>query len=196
MTSERGLRRVFALSIVLGMFSSAAVADELAVRADLKSEAAHLLEQSDLTRYDERATELRRTRERTPGGIWKLSLFYKGPEDWPSKQPQAPIWMQIESATEAYLRDHPDSPPAVVAHARILVSHAWTYRGTGWSRNLSSAQRDGFANYLERARRVLDEHREVGSSDPEWYSLRIQVMNGQDVDKQAILALARQALRS
>jgi len=194
MTSEGGWRCLFALPIMLGLFSSAAVADELAVRADLKSEAARLLEQGDLTRYAQRATELRRTRERTPGGIWKLSLFYKGPDDWPSKQPDAPIWTRIESVTEAYLREHPDSPPAVVAHARILLAHAWIYRGTGWARNLSPAQRDGFVDFLERTRRVLDEHRDVGSSDPEWYSLRIQVMNGQDVDKQTILALAREAL--
>ena len=81
-----------------------------------------------------------------------------------------------------------------MAHARILVCHAWSFRGGGWARNLSPAQRDGFADYLERARRVLDDHRAAGSSDPEWYSLRIQVMNGQDVDKLAILELAGQAL--
>jgi hypothetical protein len=194
MRSERGWRCRFALPIVLGLFSSAAIADELAVRADLKSEAAQLLERGDLTRYAQRATELRRTRERTPGGIWKLSLFYKGPDDWPAKQADAPIWARLESATEAYLREHPDSAPAVVAHARILVSHAWSFRGGGWARNLSPAQRDGFADYLERARRVLDDHRAAGSSDPEWYSLRIHVMNGQDVDKLAILELAGQAL--
>lgn len=192
--SESAWRCLFAWPIMLGLFSSAAAADELTVRADLKSEAAHLLEQGDLARYAQRAAELRRTRERTPAGIWKLSLFYKGPEDWPAKQPDAPIWRQIESATETYLREHPDSAPAVVAHARLLVSHAWSHRGGGWARNLSAEQREGFADFLERARRVLDEHRAVGSSDPEWYALRIQVMNGQDVDKQAILELATQAL--
>jgi hypothetical protein len=192
---SRGLiRRLAMLSILLGLSSPFVNADEVTVRADLKSESARLLEQRDMAAYDQRAAELRRTRERTPAGIWKLSLFYKGPDNWPAAQPEAPIWTQIEAAAEAYLREHPDSPSAIVACARMLVSHAWTYRGSGWGRDLSDAQRNGFDTFLERAREILDQHRDVGSGDPEWYSLRIQVMNGQGVDKATILALAREAL--
>jgi hypothetical protein len=190
----RGLVRLLAVPIMFGMLSSTAVADEMTVRANLKSEAARLLERGDMAAYDRRATELRSTRERTPAGIWKLSLFYKGPENWPAPQPDAPIWTQIESATEAYLREHPDSPSAIIAHARILVSHAWAQRGSGWARDLSSAQQSGFDTFLQRAREVLDQHREAGIVDPEWYSLRIQVMNGQNTDKATILALAGEAL--
>jgi hypothetical protein len=190
----RGFARLFAFSIIFGVLSSAAAADEFSVRAGLKSEAARLLESGDMVAYDRRATELRSTRERTPAGIWKLSLFYKGPDNWPAAQPDAPIWTQIESSTEAYLRERPDSPSAIIAHARLLVSHAWAQRGSGWGRDLSNAQRRGFDTFLERAREVLDQHREAGLVDPEWYALRIQVMNGQNFDKAAILALAREAL--
>jgi hypothetical protein len=180
--------------LVLGLASLGVNADEMTVRADLKSEAARLLEQGNMAAYDQRASELRRTRERTPAGIWKLSLFYKGPDNWPAPQPDAPIWKRIEAATEAYLREHPDSPSAIVAHARMLVSQAWMYRGSGLGRDLSDSQRNGFNTFLGRAREVLDQHREVGSRDPEWYSLRIQIMNGLNTDKPTILALAREAL--
>lgn len=193
-TPPRLIRLLVASSLILGLAALRVNADEQSVRADLKSEAAHLLEQGDLATYDRRATELRRTRERTPAGIWKLSLFYKGPDNWPAPQADAPIWTKIEAATEAYLREHPDSPSAIVAHARMLVSRAWMYRGSDWGRNLSDSQRNGFNTFLERAREVLDLHREVGSRDPEWYSLRIQVMNGLNTDKATILALAREAL--
>jgi hypothetical protein len=193
-TPPRLIRLLVVSSLILGLASLRVNADEQSVRADLKSEAAHLLEEGDLATYDRRATELRRTRERTPAGIWKLSLFYKGPDNWPAPQADAPVWTKIEAATAAYLRDHPDSPSAIVAHARMLVSQAWTYRGSDWGRNLSDSQRNGFNTFLERAREVLDQHREVGSRDPEWYSLRIQVMNGLNTDKAAILALAREAL--
>jgi hypothetical protein len=182
------------LSMMLGLAPCWVNADEMTARAELKSESAHLLEQGDIAAYDRRATELRRSGERTPAGIWKLSLFYKGPDNWPAPQPDAPIWTRIEAQTEAYLREHADSPSAIVAHARMLVFHAWAYRGSGWGRDLSNSQRDGFNTYLERAREVLDQHREAGSGDPEWYSLRIQVMNGQSIDKATILSLAREAL--
>src|ERR1700674_3694757 len=111
----QALIRLLAFSIMFGILSSTAVADEMTVRAALKSEAARLLERGDMAAYDRRATELRETRERTPAGIWKLSLFYKGPDNWPAPQPDAPIWTKIEAATEAYLREHPDSPSAIVA---------------------------------------------------------------------------------
>src|ERR1700722_1732654 len=184
-TPPRLIRLLAASSLILTLASLRVDADELSVRAELKSEAARLLEQGDLAAYDQRATELRRTRERTPTGIWKLSLFYKGQDNWPAPQADAPIWTKIEAATEAYLREHPDSPSAIVAHARMLVSHAWVYRGSDWGGNLLDSQRDGFNTFMERAREVLDRHREVGSRDPEWYSLRIQVMNGLNTDKAA-----------
>jgi hypothetical protein len=192
--TPRLIQSLAVVSIVLGLMSPCVGADEMTVRTDLKSEAARLLEQGNIEAYDRRATELRRTRERTPAGIWKLSLFYRGPDNWPALQPDAPIWTHIEAATEAYLRGHPESPSAIVAHARMLVSHAWACRGSGWGRDLSDSQRSGFNTFLERARDVLDQHREVGTGDPEWYSLRIQVMNGQNVDKATLFALAREAL--
>jgi hypothetical protein len=181
-------------ALALALASSWVHADEMTVRAGLKAESARLLELHDVAAYDRRASELRTSHERTPAGIWQLSLFYKGPDNWPASQADAAVWTQLESVTEAYLREHPDSPSAVIAHARMLVSHAWSYRGSGWGASLSETQRSGFASFLEKARAVLDEHRAVGSADPEWYALRIQVMNGQNIDKASILALAREAL--
>jgi len=102
--SPRLIRLLVASSLVLSLASLRVNADEMTLRADLKSEAARLLEQGDMATYDQRATELRRTRERTPAGIWKLSLFYKGPDNWPAPQPDAPIWAKIEATTEANLR--------------------------------------------------------------------------------------------
>jgi len=110
MRSERGWRCLFALPIVLGLFSSAAITDELAVRADLKSEGAQLLEQGDLTRYAQRATELRRTRERTPGGIWKLSLFIarSDPEPFAALSQLGVKWPVLRDSLEQIATAYPD----------------------------------------------------------------------------------------
>src|SRR5271170_2689492 len=99
--SRRLTRTLVVLSIVMGLTSPRVNADEMTVRTQIKSEAAQLLEQGDIAAYDRRATELRRTGERTPAGIWKLSLFYKGLDNWPARQPDAPIWARIEAATGA-----------------------------------------------------------------------------------------------
>jgi hypothetical protein len=185
---------VAACVIAVGLAAPCAVADEIGVRAAIKAEAARLLEQGDLARFDQRATELRHSRARTPAGIWRLSLFYRGVDDLPTQRPDSPIWATVESAAETYLRSHPESPSAVVTYARVLASHAWAWRGDGYGRDLSEAQQKGFDRYLEDARAVLDAHRAVGAKDPEWYSIRIEIMNGSGVDKPAIMALADEAL--
>src|SRR5271165_4949409 len=78
----RPLRALSAACLLwLGIGVPYAAADEIALRAALKAEALQLLERGDLATFDGRATELRRTRERTPAGIWKLSLFYYGVEE-------------------------------------------------------------------------------------------------------------------
>jgi hypothetical protein len=193
------LRRLGVLAVMTGVVwlaigARATAASEIDVRAGLKSEAAQLLERGDIAGYDQRASELRRSRERTPAGIWKLSLFYNGVDNLPWNTPGAPLWSRIEQDTAAYLRDHPDSPSAVVAAGRVLVAHAWAWRGEGLGAQLRPEQRKGFSDYLERARTVLEEHREARKADPDWYALRILVMNGLGDDRSAILALAKEAL--
>jgi len=196
---SRLLRRLSALPLMTGVLwlaiGTATAASEIEVRAALRSEAAQLLEQGDIAAYDLRANELRRSRERTPAGIWKLSLFYTGIDNLPWKTPAAPVWTRIEQDTAAYLRDHADSPSAVVAAARVLVAHAWAWRGSGLGAQLDAEQRKGFGDYLERARAILDAHRDARIADPDWYALRILVMNGQGDDRSAILALAKEALQ-
>jgi hypothetical protein len=178
----------------LAIGARATAASEIEVRAGLKSEAAQLLERGDIAAYDQRASELRRTRERTPAGIWKLSFFYNGIDNLPWKTPGAPLWTRIEQDTAAYLKDHSDSPSAVIAAGRVLVAHAWAWRGEAPGAQLNTEQRKGFADYLERARTILDAHRDSRNTDPDWYALRILVMNGQADDRSAILAMAKEAL--
>lgn len=191
----RPLRALSAACLLwLGIGAPHAAADEIALRAALKAEALQLLERGDLATFDRRATEMRRTRERTPAGIWKLSLFYYGVEELPTGNPTAPIWSRVEKDTDDYLQAHPDSPSAVVAAARVRVAHAWAYRTDKSARQVGSTQWAGFADWLERARVILDAHREVGKRDPDWYAQRILVMNGQGDDKTSILALAMEAL--
>jgi hypothetical protein len=178
----------------LAIGARAAAASEIEARAALKSQAAQLLERGDITAYDQRASELRHTRERTPAGIWQLSLFYNGVDDLPWKAPGAPVWARIEQDTDAYLQGHPDSASAVIAAAGVLVAHAWAHRGNGPGAQLDAEQRKGFGDHLDRARAILDAHRDARDSDPDWYALRILVMNGQGDDRSAILALAKEAL--
>ncbi|MBS0577903.1 MAG: hypothetical protein JSR36_01420 [Proteobacteria bacterium] len=163
----------------------AAGLQELQLQHDLQTEAGRLLDRGDITGFDARATQLRESRERTPAGLWKLAAFYNGtyllPED-----PQDPDWARIEQTTGAYLDNHPRSPSAVIAAAGVVVARAWAFRHAG--------NANAYAGTMERARLLLEEHREVGSRDPDWFALRIEVMDGQGASRAAVLAQAREAL--
>jgi hypothetical protein len=177
---------VLALCLLcLAAIAPGARADEVSVRKGLKSEAVQLLESGDIAGYVGRATQLRQRRERTPAGVWELSVFYKGVDLLP-QNPGAPEWSRIERDTAAYLNLHPDSPSAVIAAARVLVARAWAYRATG--------DENAYLTWLGHAADVLQAHREVGAQDPDWFALHLQVMNGQGSDRTAVLAEAKRAL--
>jgi hypothetical protein len=189
-----GRARSWTRLVGLITFATASLLLSGAPRATERPEALELLLAGDIAEFDARATKMRESRARSTTGLWMLYRFYRGTYDVESQSPTAAFWPTLEAETAAYLRKHPDSPSAVDAAARVLVSHAWASRGTGWAAELSDAQSAGFADYLERARRVLDEHRDVGVRDPDWYSQRLHVMNGQGDDRREVLALAKEAL--
>jgi hypothetical protein len=149
-----------------------------------------LLLKGDLRGFDALATAFRHSRERTASGSWKLGLAYLsvtqslfGPGD--------PRWEKLEQAAGTWLAENPDSPTAVVLDARILRAHAWAWHDAG---DRLGDRNPRFRQLLEEARRVLDQHPEVKSEDPEWDALRIAIAREQGADSGQILRMAWEAL--
>jgi hypothetical protein len=149
-----------------------------------------LVLKGDLRGFDALATAFRHSREQTASGSWKLGLAYLsvtqslfGPGD--------PRWEKLEQAAGTWLAENPDSPTAVVLDARILRAHAWAWHDAGDRLGDSNPR---FRQLLEETRRVLDQHPEVKSEDPEWDALRIAIAREQGADSGQILRMAWEAL--
>ena len=176
----------------LGVSSSAlaAASPEPIEDATVKETARALLLKGDLRGFDALATAFRQSRERTPSGSWKLGLAYLSVTQG-LFAPADPRWDELQQAAGEWLAKNPHSPSAVALDARLLRAHAWAWHDARGSLGDNNPQ---YRQLLEAARRVLDEHSEVKSQDPEWDALRIAIAREQGADTNRILQMAGEAL--
>ena len=160
----------------------------------VKEFALALLLDRDTQRFDELAKEYRASGERTASGTWKLSLLYNAIERR-SLAPQDAQWKDLQDLSDDWLAREPDSPTAVVLNARVLYTHAWSWRGEGPASGVPAQNWQRYQQLIQKARSVLDQHPDVARHDPEWDTLRISIAREQGADSQQILALADRALQ-
>lgn len=187
----------FPVLLLAALFSLAATCGALAAPipeppedAAVKATARALLLKDDLRGFDALATAFRQSRERTPSGSWKLGLMYLSvTQDW--FPPASPRWEKLQQAAREWLAENPDSPTAVALNARLLRAHAWAWHDADEMPGDNNPQ---YRQLIEAARRVLDEHPQVKSEDPEWDALRIAIAREQGADTDQVLRMAAEAL--
>jgi hypothetical protein len=178
------------LSLGVSCGALAATSPEPLEDTAVKEAARALVLKGDMRGFDALATSFRQSRERTPSGSWKLGLAYLSiTQDLFA--PADPRWEKLQQAAGEWLAENPDSPSAVALDARLLRAHAWAWHDTGDTRGDDNPQ---YRRLLEEARRVLDEHPEVKSRDPEWDALRIAIAREQGADTSQVLRMAGEAL--
>jgi len=167
---------------------------ESSLRDSIKRQGMTALWHGDTAAFDRLANGFRQTRERSPAGIWKLSLLYNCLQKLDRMGPRDKGWDTLEGTAAHWLEANPDSPAAVIMYAKLLHEHAWAWRGDGYAGQVREADWGPFRAYLERARLVLDDHANVAARDPEWDAERISVALEQGAGSNAILAMADAAL--
>ena len=186
---------LLAALLAFGVIGRAIAADDPEPPEDtaVKETARALLLSGDLRGFDALATAFRHSRERTASGSWKLGLAYQSVNQG-SFGPGDPRWQKMEQAAGAWLAANPDSPTAVVLEARILRAHGWAWRGEEVAAKVPAQSMHAYRQLLEQSRRVLDEHPDVKTEDPQWDALRIAIAREQGADTRQILQMAEEAL--
>jgi hypothetical protein len=160
--------------------------DELAERSAIGSKVVQLLKDEDFDGLERMATSFRRTGARTSSGLWKLTLYYAGvSKAFETYDIDAAHWTAVEKVTNAWVGRYPKSPTAHLAHADMLLQHAWAYRGPWRAKEVRAEDWQPFRNYVDQARQYLETYKAIGSSDPRWYELMASIANLQswsDVD--------------
>ena len=127
-------------------------------------------------------------RQRSPYGIHKLSLFYKGISDDLGPRDAAAHAARTEQVLK-WKRHSPDAIAAQLAEIAIAEATAWSYRGTGYSKTITPQAREKLEQHIERASRSAFALIEQGVEHPMLYKMAIStgLLNG--VPKQELYPL-------
>jgi hypothetical protein len=129
---------------------------------------------------DNIAAELRTTKERFPGGAWKLSRFYIGIADVESEGTSSEAeWKTLIGKLEQWSKERSDSLTARVALAQAYTNYAWKARGRGYADTVTEESFRLFHERMDRAEKILNEAKKLPGKCPNWYVVMQAVALGQ-----------------
>lgn len=176
------------------LISSNASSTELEDRQVIDDKVKALFFSNNYSELDKLASSYLKDEERTSSGLWKLTLFYSGIGSLANQEVTTEsYWTDLETKSSNWIKSNPKSPASYLAYARILIQHAWMYRGTGWSYQVRREDWKPFEEYVEKARVVLESNKAIGSKDPEWYVLMIDIATAQNWDNKKFQILLDEA---
>jgi len=133
--------------------------------------AARILKEEKLVELDCLADHARSGKERLPGGLWKIHLFYQGL--------RRPVPVQVHATQEdwahhlqrlrRWVTTRPESITARVALALAYLDYAHDARGSGYADTVSQSGWKLFEERSAEARRILESASALPAKCPEWY---------------------------
>ena len=174
-------------------------APEMEARAEIRRATQTAFVRSDFVTLNNTARSYRTAKSRTSSGLWLLTLFYSGIDDLGDTegrdaQQRERLFAQLESRTALWTKQFPDEPVAHIAHANMLIKHAWAYRGGGVASTVARADWAPFYQYIAKARAYLEANKKVASIDPKWYEQMISIATAQGWERPAFDSLLAEAL--
>jgi hypothetical protein len=144
---------------------------------------------------EKEAQEARTTKERFPGGIWKLFVFYEALDAVDrSNQATEDDWMGYQYLAQEWVKWRPSSITAQVARAEAYMNYAWHARGTGYADTVTDEGWKLFNSRVESARFVLNLAGRLNEKCPYWYEAMQHVATAQGWSKPEARNLFEQAI--
>jgi hypothetical protein len=162
---------------------------------DYTATIARMLTEEKFEELDCLAVHSRSTKERFPGGMWKLHELYKGvsnPVQYPVHATQED-WEALLRRLEAWVTARPKSVTARVALALAYIGYAGDARGDGSANTVSESEWKLFRQRTAAAKRMLEEASSLPSKCPEWYVVMQEVAQNEGWSEATKRALFDQA---
>jgi hypothetical protein len=169
---------------------------EAAIRETIERNVTKMVVAEDFASLTKLVREFRTKRSLTPSGVWKLSYFYNFLSDYinSGNEPRDCQSMKVQQFFTKWAEHDPKEPAAYIANARALIGLAWCFRGNGPNSSLSEDSLDGFSMYINSAEETLKTHRDVSSTDPEYFPVMSEIQLYGEVDKETKRSLFDDAL--
>jgi len=132
-----------------------------------------------------------------PSGISQIYLFRKGLNIVLKNKVEnaEPYLKELDLLTLQWANEHPKSAFAHALHADALLTHAWSYRGGGYVKDVPPQAWKDFHAYLRRAAEYLNAHADVALTDSYAHAVLIQVAKGMEVSREQMKAIANDGLK-
>jgi hypothetical protein len=144
------------------------VTSETAERA-LRSQWRGLFESHSWTELDSLADRLRSQRLRFQGGGWQLHVLYCILSNCSQDDSDA-TWESQIAALQEWILHSPSSPTPRIALADTCENFAWKARGSDFADKVSKQGWSLFAERMQKAHEALEQAKQIGRDDPEWYN--------------------------
>lgn len=177
------IRQIFVISIFLCLLCNPAISNEIEERQAIQNHVQSLLTNGRFAELDELATRYRETEERTASGVWKLTQIYLAFKNFMDIRVKEEVyWDRFDILTRDYMNARPNSPTAIIMRARYFDQYAWKFRGGGYVNTVPPDAWGPFFKNVRNAHRILLEGREIADVDPQWYTLRAEILRSRNDD--------------
>lgn len=169
--------------------------DEGAARDAILGEVQAAIAARDFAGLSAMEEDFRASRARTPSGAWKLAMFHAGLQTYLAEGLQSDGGCHYDDAqfVQRWAAATPRNPAPFITDAALLSQQAWCFRGSGYADSVAAEAWPKFRERISAAAGVLDQHREIGSADPEYYAVKLDVLRAQGVSKAAFHAVVEEA---
>jgi hypothetical protein len=133
---------------------------------------AQMLKHEEFDKLDCVANQVRSSKERFPGGAWKIHELYAGlydPIQYPVRHATQEDWSNLLQKLKQWKTTRPKSITARVALARAYIRYAYDARGQGYADTVSESGWKVFGERIAKAKQILQEASTLSAKCPEWY---------------------------
>ena len=185
------VRHAWTVLTLLFLFASTAPAGagELAEQDELAREVQDLVWGEQFDKLEAMADTFRAQGTRSASGLWRLSHFNAGLSKFLDS-----CAMSCEGILARWQARYPASPNPWLARTEHFILLAWEHRGSGSSDTVDEESWKPFFDNIAKARQVLEEHKNIASQDPRWYSMMLTVARAQGWSAADVSALIDEGL--
>lgn len=137
----------------------------------------------DFDLLERAAEETRTSKEKVPGGAWKLELIYSALKR-PYLSGKDFEWQQQLDLLDQWTKAKPGSVTAKTALAAAYVEFAWDARGNAYANKVSEQNWKLFFERLDHTRTILSSIQDRPLC-PKWYAVMLQIALGQSWDHES-----------
>jgi len=137
---------------------------------------------------------LRVSKERLPGGYWKLHVLYRSVEGMVDKEDSDDVWKKHIARVEKWTNQRPTALMPRIVLAEIWRTYAWKARGTGFANTVKPENWVLFDERLKKTNEILINASNLEEECPEWFLTALLAARGQGGDREAFDKLYEQGV--